>query len=85
MHLFYADESGSISDPTQRFFVLAGLAVFERETHWIEQDLNQIASRCEPKNPHAIELHVRQCEVEVTGGSSIRETKENKPCLMRLR
>jgi hypothetical protein len=57
VHLFYADESGSISDPTQRFFVLAGLAVFERETHWIEQDLNQIAGRFEPKNPHAIELH----------------------------
>lgn len=57
MYLLYADESGSISDPTQRFFVLAGLSVFERETHWIEQELNQIASRFEPADPHSVELH----------------------------
>jgi Protein of unknown function (DUF3800) len=57
MHLFYADESGSISDPNQQYFVLAGLAVFERETHWIEQELNKIASRFKPNDPHSIELH----------------------------
>ena len=57
MYLLYADESGSISDPQQRFFVLAGFSVFERETHWIEQELDQIASRFEPANSHSIELH----------------------------
>ncbi len=57
MHLLYADESGSISDPNQNYFVLAGVSVFERETHWIETELNKIAIRFSPHNPHAVELH----------------------------
>ena len=57
MHLLYLDESGSIGDPSQRYFVLAGIAVFERGTHWIEVELNKIAARFEPVQPHLIELH----------------------------
>lgn len=33
MYLLYVDESGSPGDPNQKHFVLAGVAVFERETH----------------------------------------------------
>ena len=57
MHLLYADESGSVSDPTQKYFVLAGISVFERDTHWIEKDIDAIASRFNPEQPHSIELH----------------------------
>lgn len=57
MHLLYADESGSISDAGQRFFVLAGVSVFERDPHWIEQKLNEIAARFATDQPHSIELH----------------------------
>ncbi len=57
MHLLYLDESGSVPDPNQHYFVLAGVAVFERQTHWIEQKLNQIAERFAPEAPHEIELH----------------------------
>jgi hypothetical protein len=57
MHLLYADESGSIGDPAQRFFVLTGVSVFERETHWIETELNRIAAQFSPLDPHSIELH----------------------------
>ncbi|TRZ55324.1 MAG: DUF3800 domain-containing protein [Rhodocyclaceae bacterium] len=57
MHLLYLDESGSVSDPNQQYFVLAGVSVFERQTHWIEQDLNSIASRFAPLDPYSIELH----------------------------
>jgi len=37
--------------------VLAGVAVFERNTHWIEQILNDVAFRFSPADPHAVELH----------------------------
>jgi len=37
MHLLYVDESGSATDASQRYFVLAGISVFERTTHWIEK------------------------------------------------
>jgi hypothetical protein len=57
MHLFYVDESGSVTDPAQKYFVLAGVAMFERKTHWIEQRLNEVALRFSPADPHAIELH----------------------------
>jgi len=57
MYLLYVDESGSVGDKAQRYFVLAGLAVFERDPHWIEQDLNEIACRFNPDEPEQIELH----------------------------
>lgn len=57
MHLLYVDESGSVADPSQKYFVLAGVAVFERKTHWVEQDLNAIAARFNSTTPHDIELH----------------------------
>ena len=57
MHLLYVDESGSIADPRQSYFVLAGVSVFERTTHWVEQELNDVAKKFSPLNPHEIELH----------------------------
>lgn len=57
MHLLYLDESGSVTDPAQLYFVLAGVSVFERKTHWIEQKLNEIAAPFESGQPHLVELH----------------------------
>jgi hypothetical protein len=57
MHLLYVDESGSASDVSQTYFVLAGVSVFERQTHWIEQKLNEIATRFGTISPHELELH----------------------------
>ncbi len=57
MHLLYVDESGHASDATQKYFILAGISIFERKTHWIEQKLNDIAAHFEPNNPHTLELH----------------------------
>lgn len=57
MHLLYLDESGSVTDPNQEYFVLAGVCVFERKTHWVEQELNTVASKFAPENPYLIELH----------------------------
>jgi hypothetical protein len=57
MHLLYVDESGAVGDASQRYFVLAGVAVFERQTHWVEQSLNAIAEKIDPANPQDVELH----------------------------
>ncbi|MFM7129107.1 MAG: DUF3800 domain-containing protein, partial [bacterium] len=48
MYLLYADESGSIGDSKQNFFVLAGFCVFERQGYWIAQELEKIAARYNP-------------------------------------
>lgn len=57
MHLLYLDESGHPSDPGTQFFVLAGFAVFERSTHWLESSINPIAARFRPEDPTSIEFH----------------------------
>ena len=57
MFLLYADESGSIQDPSQAHFVLAGISLFERTGHWIEQEMNHVARRFSPLDPYQIEFH----------------------------
>ena len=57
MHLLYADESGSVKDPSQSYFVFAGVSVFERQSYWISSELEKIAARFDPAHPESIELH----------------------------
>jgi len=57
MYLLYADESGSVGDPKQQFFVLAGFCVFERQGYWIAKELDKIAARFNPADPASVELH----------------------------
>jgi len=57
MNLLYADESGSAPDPSQIFFVLAGISVFERQCFWIDKKLDNIAARFNQGDPTSVELH----------------------------
>jgi len=57
MYLMYVDEAGEPDDSSHKYFILAGVAVFERQTHWIEEELNQIAARFNPNDPDSVELH----------------------------
>ena len=57
MHLLYMDESGSVHDPKQNFFVLAGISIFERQGFWLSQELDNIAARFNPADPASVELH----------------------------
>lgn len=57
MYLTYLDESGSPGDLNTPFFVLAGVSVFERQTHWLEQALDAIAEPFEQRAGTYLELH----------------------------
>ena len=58
MHILYIDESGSINDPSQDYFVLAGLAVFERGIyHLIRAVDDLVASWRLAPDPHDVEIH----------------------------
>lgn len=57
MYLLYLDESGSVDDPNSNFFVMAGVSVFERQTHWAETAMDHIAKRFEPNNASSLEFH----------------------------
>lgn len=57
MYLLYVDDSGSATDAKQEFFVLGGVAVFERQVHWMGLELDKVAARFDPANPRLVELH----------------------------
>jgi hypothetical protein len=57
MHLLYADESGSVTDANQNFFVLAGISLFERQGYWFANRLDAIAHRFNPADSSSVELH----------------------------
>jgi hypothetical protein len=56
MHLLYLDDSGSVGNANDRHIVLAGLAVHERIPHWLERQLDQLASEIWPDSPRTLEF-----------------------------
>lgn len=56
MYLLYLDDSGSVGNVADTHVVLAGLAVHERIPHWLEQQLDQVASRIWPDSPNSLEF-----------------------------
>jgi len=56
VYILYADESGAAGDKHQRFFVLAGIAVFDRQTWWLSRELDNLVNRLFPHQPE-VELH----------------------------
>ncbi|WP_219703606.1 DUF3800 domain-containing protein [Marinomonas lutimaris] len=57
MFLLYADESGTPGGAEQEHFVLAGITVFERKSHWLSLELDKIAARFNNQDPNSVELH----------------------------
>lgn len=55
VHILYLDESGLHAEASH--FVLAGLAVFERESHFFAQDVDAIQHRYFPQLADPIEFH----------------------------
>ena len=55
MFILYLDESGYHAQAD--YFVLAGLAVFEREIHWSAQDIDALQRRYFPNITEPIEFH----------------------------
>lgn len=59
MFLLYLDESGNENDPTDRFFVLAGIALFERQIYFFSNELDDIQERYFP-NYQPIPFHASE-------------------------
>ena len=56
MYILYLDESGHEKDPNDKHFVLAGAAIFERQTYYLTQSLDTLQARYFPGMP-PIEFH----------------------------
>ena len=57
MYLLYLDGSGSVKNPNERHFVLAGVAVFERQIYHLIRQTDDFVSSLGLGEPHDIELH----------------------------
>lgn len=56
MQLLYLDDSGSVQNKADQHIILAGLAVGERDPHWISRDLDGFAQAVWPDNPLGLEF-----------------------------
>jgi hypothetical protein len=57
MHILYIDDSGSVENSTERYFVLAGVAVFERAIFHQIKSVDECVRNFQLGDPHDIELH----------------------------
>ncbi len=57
MHLLYLDDAGSIGNSSEKHFILAGIAVFERQAHWLQTELDSLAGELVHGDPSSIEFH----------------------------
>lgn len=57
MHILYVDDSGSADNPNDRFFVLAGISVFERGLYHLIKAVDTLVASFDLGDPDEIELH----------------------------
>lgn len=57
MYLLYVDESGEPNDPTQKHFVMGGVAVFERQIYHLSQAIDNAQQFFFPNSTESIEFH----------------------------
>lgn len=57
MHILYVDESGSVANPNEQFFVLAGVSVFERGLYHQMKEVDDLVASLGIGVADEIELH----------------------------
>lgn len=57
MHILYVDDSGSPDNPSDKFFVLGGISVFERGIYHLIKAADDIVASFDIGDPDEIELH----------------------------
>lgn len=57
MHLLYIDGSGTVKNPNETYFVLAGVSVFERQIYHIIKEVDEFVRALGLDDSEAAELH----------------------------
>jgi hypothetical protein len=57
MYLLYLDDSGSVSNKSEDYFVLGGLCVPENSVGWLSSEMESLAEEIDPDNPRSVEFH----------------------------
>ncbi|HEY7390528.1 MAG TPA: DUF3800 domain-containing protein [Bryobacteraceae bacterium] len=56
MYLLYLDDAGSPANPSEEYFVLGGVCVYEAQVEWFSRELDSLAMPYD-KNPEDVEFH----------------------------
>jgi hypothetical protein len=73
MYILYLDDAGSVGNPSDTHVVLAGVALFERQIYFLDQKLNELASKIYPEDKFALEFHANHM---LTGKGFWRSIKD---------
>jgi len=57
MYLLYIDGSGTVKNPNETYFVLAGVAVFERQIYHIIKQIDEFVHDLNMEDSETAELH----------------------------
>jgi hypothetical protein len=57
MYLLYLDESGSVSNKDEKYFVVGGVCVPERSIKWLTDQIDNLATGIYPDDPSSVEFH----------------------------
>jgi len=60
MYILYLDDSGSIPNPNEDYFVLGGICVPETSIRWLSHELEKLAEKIAPNNPRSVEFHASE-------------------------
>lgn len=60
MYLLYLDDSGSVKNKNEKYFVLGGVCVPEQSVRWLSYEVEKIAINIDETNPSNIEFHASE-------------------------
>jgi hypothetical protein len=66
MYLLYLDDSGSVNNANEDYFVLGGVCLIENGVRWLSWELEKYAQEINPDDPSRVEFHAS----EIFGGRS---------------
>ncbi len=60
MYLLYLDDSGSVGNKEEQYFVLGGVCVPETSLRWLSYQVEAIANQINPEDPSSVEFHAAE-------------------------
>lgn len=76
MYLLYLDDAGSVKSRDERYFVLSGICLFERQIYYLSRGLDELAKAICPQDHEALEFHGSHMLSGKGFWSSIRDKSE---------
>lgn len=64
MYLLYLDDSGSVKNLTEDYFVLGGICLPEKSIRWLSYEIEKLAQQYDAQDPTSVEFHA----AEIFGG-----------------